>query len=63
VGCCGLLLGRQLGLARMKQWPLRFIQIFSKQYEFIRAQDGIPVLQKFQIKYGFEGFEKRNDFL
>jgi hypothetical protein len=29
----------------------------------IRSKDGIPELEIFEIKYGFEGFEDRKNFL
>jgi hypothetical protein len=34
----------------------------SNGFELIRLNDGLPLLEKFQIKYGFEGFEIRNNF-
>jgi hypothetical protein len=28
----------------------------------ILSEQGLPILQKFEIKYGFEGFDERNNF-
>jgi hypothetical protein len=29
----------------------------------IRSKDGLPELENFEIKYGFEGFEDKNNFI
>jgi hypothetical protein len=40
-------------------------KIFKKSngFKLIRLKDGLPLLEKSQIKYGIEGFEERNNFL
>jgi hypothetical protein len=35
----------------------------SNGFKLIRLKDGLPLLEKSQIKYGIEGFEERNNFL
>jgi hypothetical protein len=39
------------------------IQKISNGFELIRLNNGLPVLEQSQIKYGIEGFEERNNFL
>jgi hypothetical protein len=39
------------------------IQKNSNGFELIRLNNGLPVLEQSQIKYGIEGFEERNNFL
>jgi hypothetical protein len=54
-GCYGL------GLVNSAFFELN--QIVSKGLELIRYKDGLPLLNKFQIKYGHEGFEEMNNIL
>jgi hypothetical protein len=35
---------------------------FFKRFELIRSKEILAVFQKFQIKFGFEAFEIRNNF-
>jgi hypothetical protein len=36
---------------------------FQKSFNFHLSKKDIPELKKFEIKYGFEGFDGRNNFL
>jgi hypothetical protein len=38
-------------------------RIVSKGLKLIQYKDGLPLLNKVEIKYGREGFEERNNFL
>jgi hypothetical protein len=38
------------------------IQNVQTELILIRSKAGLPLLENFQIKYGFEGFEERNNF-
>jgi hypothetical protein len=37
-------------------------KIISNKSDLIELKDGLPVIQKFQIKYGFDEFEIGNNF-
>jgi hypothetical protein len=63
VGCGGRLLGRLLWARLSEQCLFELNRLVSKGLELIRYKDGLPVLNKFQIKYGRERFEERNNFL
>jgi hypothetical protein len=39
------------------------LKIFQTDFNLIQSKDGVLLLGKFQIKYGFEAFEIRNNFL
>jgi hypothetical protein len=39
-----------------------YLIFFSKSLELIRSKESHPKFEKFQIKYGFEYFEIRNNF-
>jgi hypothetical protein len=41
----------------------KYSKINSNEIEMIRLKDDIPVLENFQIKFEFEGFEERNNFI
>jgi hypothetical protein len=58
MGRCG---PDSVGLAQRKV-PLLFLQKISNQFELIRFNSGLPEFIKFQINYGCEGFEVRNNF-
>jgi hypothetical protein len=36
------------------QYTFWFIQSFSNENELFRSKNGLPLLKKFQIKYGIE---------
>jgi hypothetical protein len=40
-----------------------FIQKYSNEFELIQSKDRPPLLEKIQIKYGFEGFKEGSNFL
>jgi hypothetical protein len=39
------------------------LQNNSNEFKLIQLKDELPLLENFQIKYEFEGLEKRNNFL
>jgi hypothetical protein len=48
---------------RLNQFKFKWfnsIQIFSN---FDRSEQHIPILEKIEVKYGFEGLEEMNNFL
>jgi hypothetical protein len=58
--------GRLTGWSRLLCWrfyPSQRIQIYSNPSKFAQSKRDFPCLRKFEIKYGFEGFEERNNFL
>jgi hypothetical protein len=59
VGCCGYSAG--VGCPKA-QCSFLFLQNYSNGFELIRSKDRISVLENFQIKYGIEWFEERNNF-
>jgi hypothetical protein len=46
-----------------KQWHFVIVQKNLNEFELIWLKDGLLLLEKFQIKYGMEGFEERDNFL
>jgi hypothetical protein len=62
-GLQSLLLGGRLGLAQKEYWHFLSIWKFSNELQLIWLKDGLTVLENFQIKYGVEGFEDRDNFL
>jgi hypothetical protein len=45
------------------QWHFLIIRNNSNEFELIRLKDELAVLENFQIKYEFGGFENRNNFI
>jgi hypothetical protein len=56
VGCCGPI------DVRLAQRKIYFFQKLFNIFELIRSKGDVPVIQNFQIKYGFEYFEIWNNF-
>jgi hypothetical protein len=48
--------------ARSNSGVFHLFKNFLNDFELIRFKDGLPVLKIFQIKYGCELFEIRNNF-
>jgi hypothetical protein len=51
-----------MGPAQKNSICFDLLKNFSNDFELVRFKDGLPVLEKNQLKYGCEGFEVRNDF-
>jgi hypothetical protein len=45
-----------------EQWHLWFIQNNSNEFDMIGLKYEFPIFENFQIKYGIEGFDERNNF-
>jgi hypothetical protein len=45
-----------------EQWYFFIIQKFPNGFELIQLNNGLPMLEQSQMKYGIEGFEERNNF-
>jgi hypothetical protein len=58
----GPLWASRRGLGPEKSAPFYFFEKISNQFELIRLNNGLPKFIKFQINYGCEGFEVRNNF-
>jgi hypothetical protein len=61
-------LGAWAGMGRLawavpkEKWCFVIIRNNSNGFKLIWSKGGLPMLQKFQIKYRTEGFEERNNF-
>jgi hypothetical protein len=56
--------GKERNMGPTQKNSIRF-DLFKKNsnnFELIQFKYGLPVLKKFQIKYGCEGFDVRNNF-
>jgi hypothetical protein len=51
-----------MGPARYEQYFFIFIQKFQINSNLERSKWCLPFVKKFEINYGFEGFEIRNKF-
>jgi hypothetical protein len=60
VGCNGSV---ALGRPARNNTVFLFFQNYSNEFQLIWSEDRLPVLENFQVKYRFEGFEERNNFL
>jgi hypothetical protein len=45
------------------QNQFKLIRTISKPFKFDRLKKDLPKIKKFEIKYGFEGFEEWNNFI
>jgi hypothetical protein len=54
--------GRLFGPSQMNSRFFNLFNIISNGIELIRSKEVLPEFENFQIKYGFEAFEIRNNF-
>jgi hypothetical protein len=53
---------KKTGRAQEEQCNFDLFNFFEKRLELIRSKEVLPEFEFFQIKYGFEDFEIRNNF-
>jgi hypothetical protein len=54
---------KEKGSAQDEQYILSFTWRFSKRLDLIRSKDVFPLLEKFKLKYGFEAFWNKEQFM